>query len=566
MAPSQYRYTSGQDNWNPGAGSAGYAAMPPPYSRLPPSASERAPLLAKSGAEGVHFPVRGRTARLVILTTAFLAMIWCPVYFWRFIAVPPDSVPTYSVAIIGAGPAGVAAAQHIRTSPAARYVRFNITLYESKHIVGGALALHHTNESSIFPKEDPMQDPITAEDIAGTSLMWDNALFTRDSEKVLKDEVGFIDMGPEQIGYYKNTMKTASTTHPYEKMPMMTWLQLLWTYGSSVWQGNKLAQDGNLRKAMLKVPLVPDVEGIFNSLGVLKAVKQKARDMLRDRQISDRYAIDILEPQVQRACGQRLDQVTGLTAMMAASRQESANVYQGGNLIERLQRIAHKVSADIRTSRRVTGIKHVEIADDRFVWLVRHESAGGGIGNSSVEVFDKVIVAALNIGIQLETGNQRILDLTKHYNIRPMDIRSSPTQVTFFTSQVKLSPWNHDEDQVLFLEAWRAAGMRELALVREIMPNDGDNSGVEYLYRALSRLPVLEELRSHAQITWSYQTTIENAYPLLFPRQHFPSFELPAANGLWWTSVIQQAGSSVDLNWLAGKIVAQDLIREVTKG
>jgi hypothetical protein len=77
-------------------------------------------------------------------------------------------------------------------------VRFNITIFESKPVIGGALAFHSSKGDVVFPRDDRMQSPITAEDIAGKALMWNNALFTRDSEIILGDEVGFTELGHEQ--------------------------------------------------------------------------------------------------------------------------------------------------------------------------------------------------------------------------------------------------------------------------------------------------------------------------------------------------------------------------------
>jgi len=44
-----------------------------------------------------------------------------------------------------------------------------------------------------------------------------------------------------------------------------------------------------------------------------------------------------------------------------------------------------------------------------------------------------------------------------------------------------------------------------------------------------------------------------------------PWFDCPWADDLWWTSVIQYAWNGVDLNWLAGKIVAEELTQKVMK-
>ncbi|KAI0868745.1 hypothetical protein GGS24DRAFT_198373 [Hypoxylon argillaceum] len=482
--------------------------------------------------------------------------------------------------VAGAGPAGIAAAQHLFIASAARDVRFSITIYDSKPVLGGALSFHAANGSSVFPMDDPMQSPITAEDIAGKALLWNNALFTRDSEKILQDKINFIESEPEKIGYYKNDVKIASATRPYRETPTAEWLQLLWVYGSSVWRGDKLAQDGTLHQAMLKAPLKADIERIFASLGVLKPLKQSAKTMLKERGISDRYATEILEPQVQRAFGQDLRKATGLTAMLAAAWEESANAYQGGDLVDRLQRIVGRIDVDVRTSTRVTAIRHTEIAAKRPAWLVRHESTaaseGGSDASSSLSLFDKVIIAALDPAIQLENSAAKTLDLTTSFAAADAnttefaatmrdDPPSVPAHVTFFTSAAALPPWAADEeDQALFLDSWRTAGMRELALVRELATDP--DAEPAYLYRVLSEWPVLEDLRRRTEITWSYETTIEKAYPMAPPLQRFAPFALPWAQGLWWTSIIQRAATSVDLNWLAGKIVAEDLIKEVTRG
>ncbi|KAI0486544.1 hypothetical protein F4859DRAFT_511535 [Xylaria cf. heliscus] len=562
---------------------------PPPYTSRAAAAAEREPLLSSRHAQSHRVTGNPNAWRVTIAIIALhlvtgIYVLRFLVYHWGSVHVPPAPLPTYSVAIIGAGPAGIAAAQHLRNSHAARY--FTITIYESRPVIGGALAIHDTNGSSVFPKNDQTQGAITAEDITGNALMWNNALFTQDSEKVLKDKVDFFELGSEQIGYYKDAVtKTASAVRPFKKTPMLMWLKLLWSYGSSVGRGDKLAQDGALRNTMLNAPLIPDVEQIFTSLGVSNSLKQKANDMLKSYGISVQYATDILEPQVQRAYGQSLNQVTGLTAMMAAAREESANAYGGGDLIARLQHIVQKIDVGVRTSTRVTGIQYLGVDERQPPWLIRHESTDGGGGESSFELFDKVIMAALDLDVQLENGDEPIPSLTTHYNVNATIVRASvgetdpfiPVHLTFFTSEARLSPWGQDDDQVLFLEAQNAAGMRELALVREVVSHHDFNTKVEYLYRVLSDRPVIKELQRHAEITWSYETKacifmlvikdslIEKAYPVSFPLQRYPSFELPWAHGMWWTSVIQRAGTSIDLNWLAGKIVAQELVKEVTQ-
>lgn len=81
-------------------------------------------------------------------------------------------------------------------------MQFNITIFESKPGVGGMLAFHDSegSPSSVFPGDDPLQVPITAEDVAGKALMWNNALFSHDSEEILGDAVDFVELGIERVG------------------------------------------------------------------------------------------------------------------------------------------------------------------------------------------------------------------------------------------------------------------------------------------------------------------------------------------------------------------------------
>jgi hypothetical protein len=299
---------------------------------------------------------------------------------------------------------------------------------------------------------------------------------------------------------------------------MATWLSLLWAYGSSVWRVNSLVHDGDLREAMLKAPLVANPEKILESLGVLKHAQQWASMLLRERDISERYAAEILDPQVQRAYGQSVDQVTSIGAMLAAAQEDSANAYMGGDLVDRLQRIVRKIDVDVRTSTHVVGIKYQDIAEQHPAWLIRYESADAeaGEGTVSVEAFDKVIMAAADFGIRLESSDGLTHNLTA-YNENDIGTAEAagsdesdafvPVHITLFTSDAKLSQW-HDDDQVLFLGGKKAAGIRDLALVRQIVSRHEGSAKTEFLYRVLSQSPVLEEMQNHCNISWSHQTWV----------------------------------------------------------
>ncbi|KAJ8118014.1 hypothetical protein ONZ43_g4077 [Nemania bipapillata] len=197
----------GRSGYQGGDGSYTYGTLPSPSSSSYANArTEQSPLTTHANQTSEsRSPSRKLKSYLPIIVVAALHLI-AAFYLLRFLGfgnstqTPPSPLPTYNVAIIGAGPAGIAAAYHLRTSPAARDAQFNITIFESKPVLGGVLAFHHANGSSIFPRDHPTQSPITAEDIAGKALLWNNALFTRDSEKILKDSVNFVEVGSEQVG------------------------------------------------------------------------------------------------------------------------------------------------------------------------------------------------------------------------------------------------------------------------------------------------------------------------------------------------------------------------------
>ncbi|KAI0517534.1 hypothetical protein F5B22DRAFT_654770 [Xylaria bambusicola] len=459
-----------------------------------------------------------------------------------------DDLPIYNVAIIGAGPAGIAAAQYLHYSQASRDMRFNITILESKPIVGGMLALHDSSGGPVYPNDDPMQSPITAEDIVGPALMWQNSLFTQDSEKILGDSISFNELDTDFVGFYENKDWIASAVRPYDRSPVTTWGRLIWTYGASVWRAAAFNRHGNLRKRMLEAPVTTEPGEIFSALGVLEPLQQWARELLNKTGISDRYATEILAPQTRRAFGQGLDDLTGFAAMLAASQEDSAHAYTGGHLIERLEHIVRKLGVPVHTSTRVLGLRNDWEGNQ---WTVRYEM---------------VILAALDFEIRLEDGYGNVRNLSSFQDTGlkkelgdPRDEMFIPVHITFFTTNVKLATW-HYHDQALFVDG--ADGVYEIELVRKTT----SYRETQYLYRILSRSSVLNYLKNNYGILWSYETSIANWHPVRIPLFHMPVLKYPPAAGLWWSSAIQQAWSTVDLNWLAGKAIADDLIKEILAG
>lgn len=86
------------------------------------------------------------------------------------------SLPAYSAItddLIGAGPAGIAAADKLRSLANQKRILVNVTIFEKSRSIGGRLVLGQT-ANLIYPWNDYTQSPIEPEDIAGPSLLFSN--------------------------------------------------------------------------------------------------------------------------------------------------------------------------------------------------------------------------------------------------------------------------------------------------------------------------------------------------------------------------------------------------------
>ncbi|KAI2467745.1 hypothetical protein F4781DRAFT_401008 [Annulohypoxylon bovei var. microspora] len=539
---------------------------PPAYSSRPqslyPRLSEQTPLFS-SGVNSKSTPNReakhlSRCLHLLVLIVFFLPFFFLYNLFFGGPSSPPPPRPTYSVAIIGAGPAGISAAQHLHLKSIVRDYHLNITLFESSPIIGGQLALNSSTGGLVFPYDDPDQSPITAEDIAGTALVWGNPLFTRTSEATLGDKVEFSERPSQQVGYFSDHI-VSQTTRPYSKTPTTSWLGLIWKYGSSIWHAGAMTKDGtNLRDHFIDPPLTPDIMQLMISLGILDSVQELAQNGLDSRGISGAYVTEVLGPQVERAHSQKIPDISTLATMLAAAQEDFANFYVGGELIDRLEQVVSATGADVRAATTVAGIKHEYIDEEQPTWLVSYDAFGSS--GIRAEAFDKVILAAPSF------------DLYQVSSIDDVEAASVLTYqsvyIVLFTTSSRFRPDFFDNlDQVLFLEDRGEdspyGGTKELAFVREVIRiGDDGNRIVEYLYRGLSNGPITKQLQLEPDITWQYEERLEYAYPDLYPFRRFPAFKL-SDKGLWWTSAIHSIASTVDMSWLAGQIVAEEVLKDL---
>ncbi|KAI1490677.1 hypothetical protein F5X96DRAFT_523095 [Biscogniauxia mediterranea] len=550
------------------------ASPPPPYSQAINGGhrGERTPLISRSdpknpkthqdfpGLEDIVRVIFGFALWALLFTGSgylgFLLLSYIKLHFG-----PP---PVYSVAIIGAGPAGIAAAYQLKSSSPEQ---FDITIFETAPRVGGQLVLTNSNGGLVFPHDDPLQDPITAEDATGSALLYTNPLFTKDSERILRDRVVFTQLDSHEVKYYSGERSVTETTRPYDKTPTWSWLGLIWRYGAAVWQAGGMVRDGNLRDKITKAPLSPDVKSIMESLGVVELAQEWAVNQLGHRGIGGSYCTEVLEPQIRRTLGHRVQEVNSLAMLMATAQEDMENSFSGGDLAERLEHVLHTLDVDLRTETKVTGLKYAFIDKNHPAWLVQQERKGGTT-SPQYAAFDKVILATYNEDLVRQAMfGIREYDKDAEEMTESVSGLFKPAYITFFTSTKQSETW-HGAEQFLFLDTNDKesfySSVHEFAFVRAI-PSMRDSDGrpkLEYLYRLLSDVDVTEHLRQDPAITWMHQKRIENAYPFLLPVNRFPQFKVPG-HSLWWTSVINTVGNTIDLNWLAGKSVGQDVIRDV---
>ncbi|KAI1383237.1 uncharacterized protein F4822DRAFT_434356 [Hypoxylon trugodes] len=470
--------------------------------------------------------------------------------------------PTISIAIIGAGPAGISAAQHLHVNAALRNIRLNITLFESNPLIGGQLALNDSKGRQVYPYDDPTQNPIAAEDITGPALLWGNPLCTKATEKTIGDNVAFSELPPQKISFFTGDHVVATTTRPYNKFSFFDWWGMLFKYGSPAWAAAGIFDDGaDLKDRFVHSPLDFGVGQLLASMGVLESAQQFAHDTLGGRGVGGAFVDEVLSPQVQRTSMQRVSDISDFGMKMAAFQQDRANTFIGGELLERLDQVIAVLGITVRTGTKVSGVKRKKIDDDKSAWLVEYNA--DGLSESRNEPFDKVIIAAPNFEMY-RGASAEVVEAASMLSYRP-------AHVTFFTLPSRLDTGIYgDVNQILFLEEQNGDrsldGVREVSFVREVVRTSEKGDGApEFLYRALSDVDVTERLRElDLGITWMYQARLENAYPYLFPFRQYPRFKL-STKGIWWTSAIHAAASSIDLSWLAGKVVAEEVIQEVEK-
>lgn len=75
---------------------------------------------------------------------------------------------------VGAGPAGIAAADKLRSLALQKRIPVNVTVFEQSHAIGGRLVLGQKSDL-IHPWNDHTQSPIEPEDITGPSLLFSNS-------------------------------------------------------------------------------------------------------------------------------------------------------------------------------------------------------------------------------------------------------------------------------------------------------------------------------------------------------------------------------------------------------
>jgi hypothetical protein len=267
--------------------------------------------------------------------------------------------------------------------------------------------------------------------------------------------------------------------------------------------------------------------------------------------------------------GQEIEEMSDLAMSMALEREGQGGWNIGGNILIVLDELLKSSHAEVRLRTRVSGFRREMVQEGKEEWIVEYSADGGEV---EYEIFDKVILAAPRNA----SGLHHTVSSTEEDGL---EFSESPEYysryITFLTSRTELDPKHFGvsgplPEQILTVSSphlRELEGIHEISHLRDFYKIEEGKSATEHLYRILSNQDVLNQVifglfdDEGEGITWLYQEKIENAYPMLYPRNTFPQFAL--GSSLWDTSAVESIGSSIDLSWVAGENVARMVMAEI---
>ncbi|KAI9808184.1 MAG: hypothetical protein M1825_004641 [Sarcosagium campestre] len=512
--------------------------------------------------------------------------------FPTFFAPPPPAPTPTTVAIIGGGPAGIAAARRLEKLSVEVDIPVDITIYERKHALGGRLVLSPSNsDRDVYPFEDHSQAALQPEDIAGGSLLHSSAILRKELE-ISGNMPTFFDHN-NRVGVSDGQSFIVDITRPTSRMSWSTWLGQVYRYGASAWRGTSLPV-GTVSKIKGLTKLVKhgsfpfsSIAQIRDSLGLAEEASMAANTRLAMNGISEQYTQDIIAPESRRRYGQAVGELSDLALSMAVNDDDQESARAGGLILPALEDMAVYSRAHIRLSTAVSGLKLQLMEPNKTKWIVQsHNESSSAV----FEEYDKIIIAT--------PWEPEAIELLYDCEASPETLHYQSRHVTFFTSSRLIDDhrFASDEpgpDQILFggsVSSKQLSGIDEVAHVKELTRLVDDAVATEHLYRVLSRGTIDDSelvqffMSNESVISWTYREVvstlkwyhrpisryrtdeepqIESAYPLLYPRDPYGPMAL--SDSLWHTAAIEGLASSIDFSMFAGENVAALLMDQLKR-
>ncbi|KAH8887883.1 FAD/NAD(P)-binding domain-containing protein [Thozetella sp. PMI_491] len=535
----------------------------------PKTPDERTVLLDEPRIETVYYPRPSKRRQscsccfLSILITVLLLRL--ANYLWRNPAPQSHDVEPRSVAVIGAGPAGLACALSLQKFSKDSGLNISVTVFEAADVLGGRLSLGTT----VYPYNDAAQDPISAEDIAGNIILHENSKMRQAAERLLQRAITFEELPAHDVAYFDGEKLTSWETRPVSETSWRRWFSQSWQYGPFVVKsGRNILHDAKSQIARLSEgDLQSGIKEMLKKTHNMDGVTKTAQVTLDAYSLSAKYQHEVLDPQIRRILGIAPHGINALQLASALAAQDTRGYTTEDPVLNTLWELVALNSLDIRLGHNVTAVAQDEAGRGRDGnWTVRCVSEAGR--RSQVLHFDQVVLSAPGIS---DLVNKPKIWTNVTADGVPL---YRPVFVTFFATRQLLDPSTFDAaqalpKQILFVDSPNLGQFKHVTEISYLRPiirtRFGVPKGEAHLYRAVmtdDSADVLGSLTQSEAVDWAHTFKFEHGYAVLYPQTSFRSFALDE-HGLWQTSAIDSVGTSFDLSWMAGEAVAKQIIDQI---
>lgn len=358
----------------------------------------------------------------------------------------------------------------------------------------------------------------------------------------------------------------------------LSWPQLvkrLWRYGTSAWRfrNEVISALDKWHRFTIYQPF-DTVQEAMGDLGLLPLVSGNAPDYLDQVNVSREFQEEILRPCVRAKLGQDLEEVHGLSALIAAGSSSTATVVGGNSrLIERLIKLS---GAHLSLSSEVIAIGRGE--ERRYRLTIRHSSEG----SEEIEYveYDSVVLAAplqlldidlSGLGLNLNTASTannfieaHITHFTSPFQL-VTNISNQPLNISITSDDVLTSASPPGDMNILKVQG------RDVCYFYGCPPATGcDMCELEYLYRIHSQR-ALEDAELGKMLGLEYDDDLPLAGISWARRDVWPRAFLPYRGGqdfvgkfelaqrLYYTGGGEEVVSSMEMSCKMGEQVASKL-------